>query len=144
MIKSKRNKFGLILLWLVFLAFAIAFHVLYSLRLSTYHFSSIRFYKHLSAGNDALREHDYVKAETYFNAALNEAEKESSENKYIDDALFKLGVTYLLFEKFDEAEAAFLRQLAVAEKIYGPESEEAERDRQMIKKIHEWAQQKND
>jgi tetratricopeptide (TPR) repeat protein len=142
--KSKRNKFGLILVGLILLASAIVLHILYSLHLSTYHFNSTRFSEHFFNGFDALIEHDYVAAETYFNAALKEAEKESAENKYIADALLELGGTYILLKKYDKAEEAFQRQIAVAKKVYGPESNEVESGSLRIEEIHELRQNKND
>lgn len=74
-------------------------------------------------------------AETHFKAALKEAEKESPENKYIDYALSNLGITYMLLDRYDEAEAIFQRDIAVAEKVYGPRSDDAEFAKSMVQKV---------
>jgi tetratricopeptide (TPR) repeat protein len=143
MSKLNRNKFGLTLFGIILLVFAIVLHIFYSLHLDTYHFNSTRFNKHFSAGLSAFREGDGVTAETHFKAALEEAEKESPENKYIDYALLELGETYMFLNKYDEAEAIFQRDVAVAEKVYGPESDDAEWAKSMIKKVQLLKQNKD-
>src|SRR2546423_4158057 len=100
MIKSKRNKFGLILLGLVLLVLAIALHIFYSLRLSTFHFNINRLHEHYYAAIEASSNGDYLTAETHYKAALKEAEKKSSENEHVAYALHELGFTYLFLERY--------------------------------------------
>ena len=135
MVKSKRNNVGFIILSLVLLVLAIVLHVLYSSRLNTYHFNAGRLYGHMADGDDAFSRDAFAAAETHYKAALKEAEKKSSENIYIVYVLRELRGTYILLERYDDAEAAVQREVAVIEKVYGPESPEAESVRSIAESV---------
>ena len=135
LIKSNRNKVGFIILSLILLVLAIALHVLYSSRLNTYHFNASRLYGHMEAGDDAFSREDFAAAETHYKAALKEAEKKSPENIYIRYALLQLMGTYIVLMRFEDAEATVQREVAVTEKVYGPESPEAEATRSRAESV---------
>ncbi len=121
MTKSKWNKLVVILYAFVL---PIALPILLSSRFNTFRFNVTQLIEHLNAGNQAYINKDYATAETQYKAALKEAEKRSPENAFAVDALHHLGVTYIEANRYYDAEATFQRQVAVAEKVYGPESQD--------------------
>lgn len=135
MMRSKRNKLGIILVSIILLVLAMTVHVLYGFRLRTFQFSESRFIEHDKDGSKALTNGEYATAETHFNAALEEAEKNSPENEYMALALQGLVITYMRLDRYDDAESTCLKLIAVSEKVDGPESARAESARSMMEII---------
>jgi|GEM_PF-3613575 len=86
------------------------------------HPNTLAFLDHQNAGDKAFIRGDYAEADNHYRLALAEAEKGGKKTPLVQVALASLGTNYLAWGKYDEAESAYKRQVAVAEKVYGPDS----------------------
>src|ERR1700735_4507564 len=74
---------------------------------------------YINAGERAYHKGDLAEAEKNFLLALKDAEKSQPDGVRVAEALTDLGVIYDQTERYDEAEAAYKRSLAIREKAYG-------------------------
>jgi tetratricopeptide (TPR) repeat protein len=74
----------------------------------------------MHAGDEAMREHQAVAAEKAFKEAVAVAEALPPGDENMILALGRLGNAYGMLQKYDDAEAAFHRQLTIIEKTFGP------------------------
>ncbi len=86
------------------------------------HPNTLTFLDHQNAGDKAFIRGDYAEADNHYRLALAEAEKGGKKTPLVQVALASLGTNYLAWGKYDQAESAYKRQVAVAEKVYGPDS----------------------
>jgi tetratricopeptide (TPR) repeat protein len=77
-----------------------------------------------NAGDAAFVKHYYAEAEKHYKAELAEAERNGPENPLVQIALDHLGTNYMAWGRYGEAEAAYLRRITVAEKVYAKRPEE--------------------
>jgi tetratricopeptide (TPR) repeat protein len=74
----------------------------------------------MHAGDDAMHQHHAEEAEKAFKAAVELAENLPPGDENMILALGRLGNAYGMLQKYDDAEAAFHRQLTIIEKTFGP------------------------
>ena len=74
----------------------------------------------MHTGDEAMHRHNAEDAEKAFNQAVAMAENLPPGDENMNLALGRLGNAYGMLQRYDDAEAAFHRQLTIIEKTFGP------------------------